>query len=81
MSNNDKLTGIAGAILGVPAETIRDELTSTDVDTWDSLNHINLINAIEEEFGVSFKTDAMEQLKSVHSLKKELLAMGIVFDA
>ena len=81
MSNHHKLAGIAGAILNIPDESIRDGLTSDDVDTWDSLNHINLINAIEEEFGVSFKTDAMEQLKSINALKMELSKMGIAFDA
>jgi len=81
MSNYEKLVAIVGGILGMPADSIRDGLTSADVDTWDSLNHINLITAIEEEFGVSFRTDAMEKLQSVVSIKQELSAIGIPFDA
>lgn len=37
---------------------ISEETTSTDIEQWDSMNHVVLISTIEKEFGVSF--DIME---------------------
>ena len=34
--------------------TVCDATTSYDIDGWDSFEHINLIVAIEEEFGMKF---------------------------
>ena len=33
--------------------TVNDATTSNDIADWDSLEHINLIAAVEQEFGVS----------------------------
>jgi len=41
------------------------ELTAHDVKEWDSVNHITLVVAIEEEFGVKFKTAELEKMKNV----------------
>ena len=34
--------------------TVTDETTANDIEDWDSLEHINLIVALEEEFGMKF---------------------------
>ena len=34
--------------------TVNDATTSNDIADWDSLEHINLIAAAEQEFGVKF---------------------------
>ena len=34
--------------------TVNDQTTSHDVDGWDSMEHINLIVAVEMEFGMKF---------------------------
>jgi acyl carrier protein len=44
------------------------EMTAADVKEWDSVNHINFIVAIEQEFGVKFKTAEMEKMKNVGHL-------------
>ena len=39
-----------------------------DVDGWDSMGHITLVNALEEEFHLSFDVDelmAMENVKEI----------------
>lgn len=44
------------------------EMTSNNVDNWDSLSHLTLISTIEKEFGISFKLKELIQLKSVGDL-------------
>lgn len=57
---------------------IHDAMTAADVDEWDSLNHINLILAVESGFGVRFKTSEIGNLANVGEflelLKRKLAA-------
>ena len=46
-------------------EVISDETNSDDVKNWDSLNHIILIFAIENEFKIKFPLGEMADLKSI----------------
>ena len=34
--------------------TVTETTTSADIDDWDSLEHINLVAAVEQEFGMKF---------------------------
>ncbi|WP_218016902.1 acyl carrier protein [Sphingomonas mali] len=51
-----------------------DELTLTptteanSVDGWDSLAHVRIMIAVEEEFGVRFQTSEITSLKNVGGL-------------
>lgn len=44
---------------------VEDETTAADVDGWDSLMHITLIDAVEEEFDISFDMKTVVKLKNV----------------
>jgi len=44
---------------------VHDAMTAADVDEWDSLNHINLILAVERGFGVRFLTSEIGNLANV----------------
>ena len=48
-----------------PSITVDVSTTSDDVDGWDSLEHINLIAAIEQEFGVKFNMGQVVSMKNV----------------
>lgn len=51
---------------------IRPEMTAKDVPAWDSFNHINLIVAIEAEFGIRFTSAEVTGMKNVGELVKML---------
>ncbi len=53
----NRLEAICHQIFGAAA-VITEETASADVETWDSMNHVMLIAAIEKEFAVKF--DIME---------------------
>jgi acyl carrier protein len=44
---------------------IFDEMTAADVTGWDSLNHINLVIAVERRFSVRLTTKDVAALKNV----------------
>ena len=41
------------------------ELSAQDVEEWDSLLHISLVVAVEEEFGIRFRVGEVESTKNV----------------
>jgi acyl carrier protein len=53
---------IAGDVLDAP---VTPESTPSNVENWDSVRHLNLVLAIEEEFGLTFLPEEMDEAKSI----------------
>ncbi len=47
---------------------VTPELTADDVDEWDSLLHVSLILAVEQEFKIRFRVGEVEATKNVGEL-------------
>ena len=57
-----------GSILNQPNLVLTDATTAADVENWDSLNHIDLIVAVERKFKIKFTTREITGLKTVGEL-------------
>lgn len=44
---------------------VDDETTADDIEDWDSIEHINLISAVESEFGIRFTMGEVSGMKNV----------------
>ncbi len=44
---------------------VNERTTSADIEDWDSLEHINLIVAVENEFGIKFNMKEVTTMKNV----------------
>lgn len=53
---------IMSAVFEIPVESITNDASIDDIDNWDSLRHLNLILALEEEFGVSIPDEEVGNL-------------------
>lgn len=60
-----RLTAIFRDVFDDESIEIRDDMTAKDVEEWDSLNHINLIVAVERGFRVKFTTKEVSNLANV----------------
>ena len=49
---------------------LKDETIAPEVQGWDSLNHVNIILAVENSFKVKFKSYEILRLKNVGDLQK-----------
>ncbi len=45
--------------------TVNASTTSEDIEDWDSLEHINLIVAVEKKFGMKFSMGEVTTMKNV----------------
>jgi acyl carrier protein len=80
-TDTSRLTGIFRTLFNDPGLELRDDLTARDVAGWDSLNHVNLMILIEEEFGVRFSTGEVSALQDVGELRRLLAAKTAVRQA
>jgi acyl carrier protein len=62
---NAKLVEIVAELFDLAPATVDDALTPEDVELWDSMNHLRLVSAVEEEF--QFKL-SMQEIESIRSL-------------
>jgi acyl carrier protein len=60
-----RLTAVFRDIFDDPSLEITDSTTADDISDWDSITHITLIAAVEEEFNVSFSTKDVKSLANV----------------
>ena len=60
-----RLTDVFREVFDDDSIELNEETTSDDVEDWDSLSHINLINDIEAKFNVSFTTEEVISTKNV----------------
>ena len=63
-----QLTEIFRQIFDDETILMTPENTAGDIAEWDSFNHINIIVATEEHFGIKFQTAETEELKNVGHL-------------
>jgi len=61
----DRLTTIFRDVFDLPSLVLDPAMTASDVPEWDSVNHITLVVATEQEFGIKFQTAEIEELKNV----------------
>ncbi|RYE42647.1 MAG: acyl carrier protein [Hyphomicrobiales bacterium] len=62
------ITSIVRDQLDDEAIVLDMDTVATSVEGWDSLSHVRIMIAVEEEFGVKFRTSEIAGLKNVGDL-------------
>lgn len=68
----ERIRKVMGNVFGIDPATIGDEAAPGSIGQWDSLRHMNLVLALEDEFGIRFPDDQMEQLISYRLIELSL---------
>lgn len=66
----DQIRIMASDIFGVPPERIDADSSPQTLENWDSIQHLNLVLAVEEKFGLQLSPEEIEQMKSVGETAK-----------
>ena len=77
MSNKEKLKEILALILKIDVNEINESTSYNVIESWDSLNHMNIILSIEEEFNIKISDEVALDLTSYPLLLKFLKLWGI----
>jgi acyl carrier protein len=64
----ERVRGIASDVLQVAPGSLSAESSPQTVENWDSVQHLNLVLALEEQFGVQFEPDEMDAMKSIGAI-------------
>ncbi len=57
-----KIKNIIAKIFRVEVSAITEKSSVDNIENWDSLGHMNLILALEQEFGVQFEAEQIMEL-------------------
>jgi acyl carrier protein len=67
---SDRLKQVILNALDLPDFNISDETTASMVPNWDSLNHVNVVLAIETQYAIKFKAIEILKVKNIGQLQR-----------
>lgn len=73
----DELKKILSDTIGVPEHLICEESSVENMETWDSLAHLNIIMSLEQVFGIAISPTEATEMTSVGSMRRVLRDRGI----
>ena len=68
-----ELNGVFQDVFDDESITVNDETTANDIEDWDSLEHINLVVAIEKQFGIKLTMDEVNGMMNVGAMVDVIL--------
>ena len=67
-----ELRAVFGDVLGCDVSALTDDASPSSVKGWDSVNHMQLLLAVEEAFGVQFQPEEFASLTTFGALRRRL---------
>lgn len=64
----EDVSAIAADIFQVAARRITQESSPDTIESWDSLQHLNLILALEQSFSLEFQPEEIERMTSIGAI-------------
>jgi acyl carrier protein len=62
---NEKVLKVISEVLKVRQADLKPEMTIDQIDTWDSIKHMDLIVTLEEKFSIQFDGDEIADMQSI----------------
>ena len=74
--NEQKIKTILAGVFRVPESTINEQTEMKDIDTWDSMTHMELILTLENECGVMFSGEEIMRMTNFSTILATVHAKG-----
>ena len=79
MDNEIKLRYVIASVFQIDAAAINEDSSVDSIEAWDSLTHLNLVLALEQEFDVSLTEEEAVEILNFALLKITLEGHGVKF--
>jgi acyl carrier protein len=63
-----EVCGIAADVFAMDAKTLGKSSSPEQVEAWDSVQHLNLVLALEGRYGIQFEPEEMERMKNLGAI-------------
>ncbi len=73
----EKVREIVSIVFEIPFDAVARFTTNNDVKAWDSVGHLNLILALQEEFSIIVPPEDFEKLTNVEAVIEYVIASPI----
>lgn len=73
----EKVFKIVSQVMGVPVTEVNEDSSPDTISQWDSLQHMNLVLALEEEFKIQFTGEQTISMLNVKLILLTLEEQGI----
>jgi acyl carrier protein len=77
----NRVIALAADVFQVDASTLSPASSPDTIESWDSLHHLSLVVALEQEFGVQISPEEIEQLLTIELtaalMEEKLQACGV----
>ena len=64
----DQVRQIASDIFSVPVGSVGADSSADTIEAWNSMQHLNLVLALEEKFDVHFSPEEIEEMRSLGTI-------------
>jgi acyl carrier protein len=68
----ERIKKVMGDVLDVEQSSLNEDSSPDNIENWDSVRHMNLILALEDEFGVQFDEEQITQMLNFQLIKLNL---------
>jgi acyl carrier protein len=69
-----RIKQVMAEVLDIDPMLIDDNYSREETSTWDSLNHLRLITALEEALGVKFTMQEVEEMRCYGQIRERVAA-------
>lgn len=70
--NSEKVLSLMAETFNVERRLLNEDTSQKNLSAWDSLRHLNLVVALEDEFEVSFEPEQIAIMTSFAAIMEEL---------
>lgn len=70
----DRIRAVVSAVLGLSADEINADSSPDTVEQWDSMKHMNMVVALEEEFDIEFTDDEIMEMSNFGQITENVAA-------
>jgi len=72
MNMDERIKEVMATVFDIKSEDIDENASPDSIENWDSLHYMNLVIALEEEFGVTFSEEDISNMLNYKLIKLTL---------